>query len=142
MKVFVDANILVSAVNKEYPLFPYTSRILSLAGQKDFAIYTTPVCLAIAFYFAEKRYGTSSAKKRMQLLSMRIDIAPATDKTVQSAFADPAVADFEDGLEYFAALEAGCTCIVTEDKEDFHFSRIEVLSATEFVERNILPRRF
>ena len=33
MKVFVDANILVSVVNKEYPLFPYTSRILSLAGK-------------------------------------------------------------------------------------------------------------
>ena len=142
MKVFVDANILVSTVNKEYPLYAYTSRILSLAVEKDFAIYTTPVCLAIAFYFAEKRYGTQSAKKRLLHLSMRIDIAATTEKTVQSAFADPAVLDFEDGLEYFAALEAGCTCIVTEDKDDFHFSRIEVLSATEFVGRYITSRRF
>jgi hypothetical protein len=142
MKVFVDANILVSTVNAEYPLFPLTSRILGLATQKDFQIYTSPVCLAIAFYFAEKRYGATSAKKRMRLLSMRIDIAATTDQTVQSAFADPAVADFEDGLEYFAALEAGCTCIVTEDKGDFHFSKIEVLSASEFVDRYILAHRF
>ncbi|HLZ89992.1 MAG TPA: PIN domain-containing protein [Puia sp.] len=142
MKVFVDANILVATVNKEYPLFPYTSRIMTLTTWKDFTIYTTPVCLAIAFYFAEKRYGTSSAKKRLQLLSFNVAIAPTTDQTVQSAFGDPAVMDFEDGLEYFAALEAGCTCIVTEDKDDFHFSRIEVLSSMEFVERYILSRRF
>jgi len=34
MKVFVDANILVSVLNKEYPLFTYSARILSLSGNK------------------------------------------------------------------------------------------------------------
>ena len=142
MKVFLDANILVATVNKEYPLYPLTSRILGLTTWKGFSIYTTPVCLAIAFYFAEKRYGTSSAKKRLHLLSVNLNIAATTEQTSLSAFADPAVLDFEDGLEYFAALEAGCTCIVTEDKADFHFSRIEVLSAAEFVQQHILSRLF
>ncbi|HEY4109385.1 PIN domain-containing protein [Puia sp.] len=142
MKFFVDANILVATINGEYPLYHYTARILGLADQKGFQIYTTPVCLAIAFYFAEKRYGTASAKKRLHTLSLHVDIAATTEETVHSAFADPAVLDLEDGLEYFAALKAGCTCIVTEDKNDFHFSKIEVLSAAEFVERYILAHRF
>ncbi len=55
MKVFVDANVLVSVLNKEYPLFTQSARILSLAGSKNFEIYTSPICLAIAFYFAEKK---------------------------------------------------------------------------------------
>lgn len=142
MKIFIDANILVSVINMEYPVYPFSARILGLADDINFQIYTTPICLAIAFYFAEKRYGTSSAKKRMRLLSTHIYIAETSEKAVLSAFTDPAVLDFEDGLEYFSALESGCDCIVTEDKEDFHFSKIEVLSASEFVERYILPRRF
>jgi predicted nucleic acid-binding protein len=142
MKVFVDANVLVSTVNKEYPNYPYTARIISLTDRNDFQIYTTPVCLAISFYFAEKRFGTSAAKKKLRYVAMRINIAATTETTVTSAFADPAVMDFEDGIEYFAAVEAGCTCIVTEDKEDFHFSKIEVLSAKEFVEKYILSKRF
>ena len=142
MKVFVDANILVSVLLLEYPVYPFSARILGLADEKGFEIYTSPVCLAIAFYFAEKRYGTSSAKKRMLLMSGHMAIAPTSEKAVFSAFADPAVLDFEDGLEYFSALEAGCDCIVTEDKEDFHYSKIEVLSAAEFVERYVLTRRF
>jgi predicted nucleic acid-binding protein len=55
MKLFLDANILVAVLNKEYPVFTYAARILSLANNKKFAVYTTPLCLAIAFYFAEKK---------------------------------------------------------------------------------------
>ena len=57
MNIFLDANILVSVLNKEYPLFSYSSRIVSLADHKNFNVYTSPVCLAIAFYFAEKLRG-------------------------------------------------------------------------------------
>jgi predicted nucleic acid-binding protein len=142
MKVFVDANILVATVNQEYPLYPFTARILTLTTWTGFEVCTTPVCLAIAFYFAEKRYGSSSAKKRLRAMALNLSIVPTTEQTVLSAFGDPAVTDIEDGIEYFAALQAGCNCIVTEDKGDFHFSTIEVLSATEFVEKHILSRRF
>jgi hypothetical protein len=135
MKVFADANILVSVVNKEYPLFPYTSRILSLAGTLDFSFFTSPICLGIAFYFAEKKFSAAAAKEKLRLLSTRLDITGAGAGTVRSAFADPAVNDLEDGLDYYSALEAGCNCIVTENKDDFYFSRIEVLSSKEFFER-------
>jgi hypothetical protein len=141
MKVFADANILVSVVNKEYPLFPFTSRILSLAGTLDFSICTSPICLAIAFYFAEKKTSTLAAKEKLKVLSSRLDIAAAGPGTVRSAFADRAAVDFEDGLEYYSALEAGCNCIVTENKADFHFSRIEVVSSEEFFERYLHIRK-
>jgi len=55
MKIFLDANILVSVLNKEYPVFSYSSRVLSLADNTKFKVYTSPLCLAIAFYFAEKK---------------------------------------------------------------------------------------
>ena len=54
MRIFLDANILVSVLNKEYPLFSYTARLLSLTRYNQFTLITSSVCLAIAFYFAEK----------------------------------------------------------------------------------------
>ena len=41
--------------------------------------------------------------------------------------------DIEDGFEYYSAVDAKCTCIVTYDKRDFHFSEVEVLDAEEFL---------
>jgi predicted nucleic acid-binding protein len=132
MRIFVDANILVSIVNKEYPLFTYTSRIISLADTTNFNVYTSPICLAIAFYFAEKKHKTKVAKQKINLLCDHIEIAEATRSSVKKAIQNPAVNDFEDGMEYYAAIENKCYCIITEDVNDFYFSEIEVLNSHDF----------
>ena len=138
MKIFLDANILVSVFNKEYPLFTHTSRIVSLADKKKFSVYTSPVCLAIAFYFAEKKYKSAIAKNKIEILCRHIMIAPATKNTVMQSLQNPAVNDFEDGLEYYSALENKCDCIVTEDIEDFYFSKIEVLTSESFFNKYMI----
>ena len=138
MRLFLDANILVSVLNKEYPLFTVTSRIISLADKSKFNLFTSPVCLAIAFYFAEKKYKSDSAKKRIQILCDHIDIASANKSTVLQSLNNPAVNDFEDGLEYYSAVESKCDCIITEDIHDFYFSKIEVLSSENFFEKYLL----
>ncbi len=55
MRIFLDANILVSVLNKEYPVFTYSSRVLSLTANSKFQVYTSPICLAIAFYFLKRK---------------------------------------------------------------------------------------
>lgn len=132
LRLFLDANILVSVLNKEYPLFTYSSRILSLASHPKFKVYTSPLCLAIAFYFAEKKHGTALAKQKIDRLCQHIEIAPNSIDGVKQALMNKHINDFEDGLEYYAAKEAKCTCIITEDTSDFYFSEIEVLNCRDF----------
>lgn len=134
MKVFLDANVLVSVLNKEYPLFPHSARILSLADQLRYQLYTTPICLAIAFYFAEKKSGTSLAKRKMEVLSSKLQIASVDSIVVSRAVSDPSVVDFEDGLEYYSALQHECQAIITEDSEGFYFSEIPVYDCKKFLD--------
>ena len=135
MKIFLDANVLVSVLNKEYPLFSYASRILSLTEKKNFQLFTSPICLAIAFYFAEKKSGAALAGKKIALIVANINIAPTNKDAVIKTISNRKIIDFEDGLEYYSALESGCQTIITEDKGDFYFSEIEVLSCREFMEK-------
>jgi predicted nucleic acid-binding protein len=136
MKVFLDANILVAVLNKEYPVFTNAARLLSLSANKQFTLYTSPVCLAIAFYFAEKKHGSKLAKSKVTLLTQHMEITVCGKKEAQLAAADPRILDFEDGLEYYAALHSGCACIVSEDRDDFYFSELEVLSAESFLRQH------
>ena len=133
MKIFLDANILVSVLNKEYPAFTFNSRVLSLADDAKFKVYTSPLCLAIAFYFAEKKHGTSQARKKISLLIDKLNFTEITGKMVQEANNNKKIHDFEDGLQYYSALESGCKYIVTDDLNDFYFSELEVLSGKEFM---------
>ena len=137
MKVFIDANILVSVLNKEYPVFTYSSRVLSLTDSTKFQLYTSPLCLAIAFYFSAKKSGEKLAKKKISILAERILPASISQSSVQKAFANPKVNDLEDGFQYYAALENKCTCIITEDRNDFYFSEIGVLGAEAFLEEHV-----
>lgn len=132
MNVFLDANVLVAVLNKEYPVFSYAARILSLADQPNFIIYTSPVCLAIAYYFAEKKTSATVAKRKISLLLEHIQIADNLKLGVIRTLENKKILDFEDGLEYYAAMQNNCKCIVTENLKDFHFSEIEVLNCEDF----------
>lgn len=141
MKVFLDANILVSVLNKEYPLFSVTSRIISLSDRNNFVLCTSPVCLAIAFYFAEKKFKSIKAKNKIQLLCEHIHITTVNESTVFKTLQTPAINDFEDGLEYYSAVESKCDCIITEDIDDFYFSKIEVLRSEEFFKKYLFSKK-
>lgn len=134
MRIFLDANILVSVLNKEYPLFTYAARVISLTDNKKFTVYTSPVCLAIAFYFAEKKSGTQLAKQKIKLLSEKITIATVGKNEVIQILENKKVNDFEDGIEYYAAANNKCDVIVTEDISDYYFADIKVCRAKNFLE--------
>jgi predicted nucleic acid-binding protein len=138
MKIFLDANVLVSVLNKEYPLFTYSSRILSLASHPKFEVYTSPLCLAIAFYFAEKKHKSLLAKQKIDLLCQHIKIADNSAEGVLNTLSNKSIHDFEDGLEYYAAESVNCKCIITEDVDDFYFAEIEVLNCQAFFKRYLL----
>lgn len=51
----------------------------------------------------------------------------------ERALTNVKITDIEDGFEYYSAVDAKCSCIVTYDKRDFHFSELETLDAEEFL---------
>jgi len=134
MKAFIDANVLIAILNKEYPLFSYAARVLSLGETKGFTLVTSPLCLAISFYFAEKKSGTALARKKIALLASHLTIALSDAETVRQAIADKRIHDFEDGLEYYSAMQSRCEVIVTEDRDDFYFSTVPVINCVDFLE--------
>ena len=137
MKVFLDANILVSVLNKEYPVFTYSSRVLSLTEVPKYKFYTSPICLAIAYYFAGKKCGNEQARHKIDLLISKLQVTTVNDKTVRDTNSNKKIHDFEDGLQYYSAIHSGCKCIVTEDLNDFYFSEIEVLTSRQFLENHV-----
>ena len=133
MKVFLDANILISVLNKEYPLFTYSARLISLSDQRKFKLFTSPLCLAIAFYYASKKSGERLAKKKIALLVENIRLTTIDETVTKKALENPRIHDFEDGMEYYSALEKSCKVLVTENKEDFYFSEVQILGCEEFI---------
>lgn len=133
MRLFVDANILVATLNREYPLFTWSSRLLSLQGKRNIELFTSPLCLAIAFYFSSKKSGEKVAGKKIEMLLEHIGITSIDETTTSQAIKNKLIHDFEDGMEYYSAIQRKCDCIITENQKDFYFSEIEVIGCEAFL---------
>ena len=94
MKVFIDANVIIAVLNKEYPLFSSAARILSLNDNAGVQLYTSPLCLAIAFYFSTKKNGEVMAKKKIEILVKQMGITTLNDKISKNAIQNVKVHDF------------------------------------------------
>lgn len=132
-KLFIDANVLVAVLNKEYPLFTHAARVLSLADKTDIQLFTSPVCLSIAFYFAEKKSGNKKAREKLLMLIDHVTTCTMNHEMVEQSIKNPRAHDFEDGMQYYTALNMACDYIITENQEDFYFSDIEVKNCADFL---------
>lgn len=135
MRLFVDANVLVATLNKEYPLFSWSSRLMSLHGKENIRLFTSPLCLSIAFYFSSKKSGEKLARKKLELLLQHIGVTSMDETTTMQAIQNRSIHDFEDGMEYYSAIRHNCDCIITENQSDFYFSEIMVVGCEEFLKR-------
>ena len=142
MKVFVDANILIAVLNREYPLYTFAARLLSLSNKKGIQLFTSPLCIAIAFYFSTKKSGEAVAKNKIELLAEHINLTSPGPDCVKQALKNPQVQDVEDGMEYYSALQEGCSYFITENREDFYFSQIKVSGCEEFLRTDLSKNKY
>lgn len=138
MKLFVDANVLVAVLNKEQPVFSHAARILSLSDNPRFTLYTSSLCLAIAYYFSQKKSGRKLANKKIRGLASHLKLVSIDDKALQQVIINESIVDFEDGLQYYAAENQGVEYIITENMEDYYFGSIKVFNCEQLFTQVIL----
>ena len=135
MNVFPDANILVAVVKREAKRAEASARVLSLDDHPRFKVYTTDISIAASFCFAGKRHGDEWAKRQLGILCDKLFIAPCDEAEIRLTLKAQAVHDLEDGLQYFAALHAGCNALITYNADDFYFSKIPIFEPGDFLYR-------
>jgi predicted nucleic acid-binding protein len=114
--------------------------VLSLVDDRRFEVYTSALCLAIGNHFAAKKNGKAMARKKIALLADKLNVTSMDESAVTRTMANKRITDLEDGFQYYSAVDAKCTCIVTYDKKDFHFADVEVLDPDQFLLKHVVRR--
>jgi len=61
-----------------------------------------------------------------------VEVASFDDKILELALEED-FRDFEDGIQYYVAIENNYQAIITRNKKDFKISVVSVLNAAEYV---------
>lgn len=131
--VFVDSDIILDLLlAREQKV--YSLALFQLCFEQHCNLVTTPIVIANVHYIAAKQLKTKTIIENLKKLKKIIRLIHVSDYSFVKAL-DSDFADFEDALQYFAAVEARVNYIVTRNKKDYKKSKIPVLTAEEFIKR-------
>ena len=133
-KLYLDTNVILDYLQNRLNA-NFIERIFLEAHKKKVRLITSVLNFA-TIYYIEKRRGhrTKDIFNRFILLNKIITPVDQTTQSYSSALKSD-FADFEDALQYFAAIENNSDFIITNNKKDFKRSAVPILTAKEYIAR-------
>jgi predicted nucleic acid-binding protein len=129
--LFVDTNVVLDFVLDRKPFCIESDSLFRMRDDGKVVIYISSLTLSTISYFADKnKLNTKAIIARFLHWFHIIDLeASFFDQVLNSKFTD-----FEDGLQYFSAINAGSVeAIITRNEGDFKYSDIPIISPANFI---------
>ncbi|KFC22924.1 type II toxin-antitoxin system VapC family toxin [Chryseobacterium sp. FH1] len=133
-KVFVDTNIIIDLLAKREPFYKDAQDLFTLSDKKEINLCISALSFANAYYSIAKHHKEVDARKYLAKFKVLVTVLPLEDKSIELALASD-FNDFEDGLQYFTAMDNDSDIIITRNKKDFKNSKIPVLTAGEYLKK-------
>jgi predicted nucleic acid-binding protein len=131
-RLFVDSDIILDLLLKRQPFFPPTVRLFLLVQDGDVKGYTSPLVFSNLAYVLRKHISPEEVRPALSKLRALLRVIPIDDKILDMALAS-SFKDFEDAIQYHAALAFGVDAILTRNKKDYKTSTLPIFSAKEYV---------
>ncbi len=131
-RVYLDTNVMLDLLGEREPFYHSIAQIATLADQKKLQIVVSPISFATVNYFLSKFEGSSVAKDKLRKFKVLCEIATINETIIEKGL-NANFDDFEDSLQYFCAVDAECTVILTRNAKDFKHALLPVMSSEEFI---------
>lgn len=131
-RVFVDTNIVIDLLAKREPFYREAQELFSKGDRGEIELAISALSFANAYYSIGKHHKEIDARRYMSKFKVLVTVLSVDDRSIELALASD-FQDFEDGLQYFIALDSGATALITRNQKDFRNAKIPVFSASEFL---------
>ncbi|SRR5258706_16370747 len=112
--VFVDTDIILDLLSFREPFYIHAASLFSLADQKKLKINVSSLSFSNLHYILSKQHSPDQSRKKLLKFKTLVTVLPVVELALASDFRD-----FEDGIQYYAALEQGIKVILTKNLRDF-----------------------
>jgi len=132
MNVFIDANVLMDVLLQREPFFAASQKIWFLAERGRIKGLVSALTFPNTHYVVRRLRGAEAAASMMVML--RDTFSPvALDEQILNQAIDAQIPDFEDAIQYYSALRADATCLVTRNPGHFPTSNLPVMPPSDFL---------
>jgi predicted nucleic acid-binding protein len=132
--VFVDTDIIIDLLAAREPFYEYAAALFSLADKGKVKICVSPLLFSNVNYLLTRQYNADQARKKLLKFKTLVTVNEVNDKTIELALASD-FKDFEDGIQYFTAIENGIRLLLTRNLKDYKSADIPVMTAEDYIKQ-------
>ena len=134
-KILIDTNIVIDLLSKRKDFYDDAADLFSQADKKELNLTISSLTFANTNYILTKLKSAKEAGEILRKFKVLVELLNLDDKITELALSDESFPDFEDGLQYYSAIENDVDIIITRNKKDFKNSKLPVLTAKEYLAR-------
>ncbi|GGZ66862.1 type II toxin-antitoxin system VapC family toxin [Mesonia mobilis] len=134
-KILIDTNIVIDLLSKRKDFYDDAADLFSQADKKELNLTISSLTFANTNYILTKLKSAKEAREILRKFKVLVELLNLDDKITELALSDESFPDFEDGLQYYSAIENDVDIIITRNKKDFKNSKLPVLTAKEYLAR-------
>lgn len=131
-RLFVDTDVVLDLLAERMPFYTFSARVFSAADQGNLQLFVSSLSFANLNYLLSKQYSPNQAKKKLLKFKTLVTVLSVTDKVVDLALSSD-FKDFEDGMQYFTAIENSIQTLLTRNLKDYKTADIAVMTAEQYI---------
>lgn len=135
-RLLIDTNIVIDLLSKRKGYYVEAATLFSLSDKNMLTLTVSSLTFANTNYILSKLKSGKDAKIILRKFKVLVETLSLDDKITELALSDDKFPDFEDGLQYYSAIENQIDIIITRNKKDFKNSKIPVMTAKEYLAKN------
>ena len=132
-KLFLDTNIVLDLLAKRQPFYKSAAILFSIADKNKVKLFVSSLTFANTNYVLSKFKSPQKAREILKRFKLLVSVQVIDDKIIELALNDEKFTDFEDGLQYYAALKSRTAVFITRDLRGFKSANIPVMNAEAFL---------
>lgn len=126
--LFVDTDVVLDLLARRDPFHTAAATLFSMAESGKVTLCVSSLTFSNLFYLLRKQLSARTAVEVLRTFRQLVTVVAVDDAIVAQALGG-GFTDFEDALQYFAALSAGCTTLVTRNVRHYRKAAIRVVTA-------------
>ena len=131
-KLFVDTDVVLDLLSGRQPHYKFAAELFSLADIESVRLYVSSLTFANVHYVLSKQLSASESRKLLLRFKTLVTVLPVNDKIIELALSS-SFADFEDAIQFYAAIENNISILLTRNLKDFKKATIPVMTPQQYL---------
>ena len=131
-RIYLDTDVILDFLTGREKFFEPAAEVFRRIEEGEIEGYVSSLILWNLYYWLERHSDSRDARAKLKRLRLLLEVISVDGKIIDQAL-DSGMKDFEDAVQYYAALSEGIEIFLTRNKKDYRKTKLHILDCEEYI---------